>query len=65
MPLRCLHVVTTGTGIRSNAGRSRSIFRSRKSIAVFVRVPPSKYRNWCLLSLVESDDRWEMNAYTG
>jgi hypothetical protein len=27
-------------------------------------VPPSKYRNWCLLSAVESDERWEMNAYT-
>jgi hypothetical protein len=64
MPLRCLHVVTTGVENRSNVGRSRSILRSRKSIAVFVTVPPSKYRNSCLLALVESEDRWEMNAYT-
>jgi len=58
MSLRCLHV-RLSTVNRSDVGRSRPILGHVSQLLY------SLERRRVLPKLVESDDRWEMNAYTG
>jgi hypothetical protein len=63
MPLRCLHVVTTEYWYSVERRKISVSPRSYQS----VRVPPSVIETGVVFhrSRVESDERWEMNAYTG